>query len=159
MNTSYFSIEKSIDGTHFAPIGLPVKAAGNSLTKRTYTYYDRNIRETMVFYRIRLYDIDTSSRLSNTIVLRLQKNEKINVFPNPVGPVVNIEFRNIGRYDIHLLGYNGQLVKKLNNIRINTGDRYVILKRGNLPEGTYVLRIYNQHSGQIHHFKLILLKE
>lgn len=156
--THYFIIERSINGIDFIPIGNQIKAAGNSSTILSYVAYDRDLKyATNLYYRVRMVNFDSTSRLSNTILLRKKMNSGIRVYPNPVRDIIKIEFDLMGLYEISLYGFNGQLIKQIDTIQISSGSKAFTIERNTIHEGSYILRILNKNSGEIHHIKLILL--
>ncbi|MFN5761583.1 MAG: T9SS type A sorting domain-containing protein, partial [Sphingobacteriales bacterium] len=81
----------------------------------------------------------------------------IRVYPNPVRDIIKIEFDLMGLYEISLYGFNGQLIKQIDSIQISSGSKVFTIERNTIHEGSYILRILNKNSGEIHHIKLILL--
>jgi hypothetical protein len=159
INTSHFMIERSFDGSNFRTIGRSHAAAGNSINKKEYGDYDRNLPNgSVVYYRVRLFDRDGKSKLSNTVMLRLDSKRGLRVFPNPVFDYVTVEFGEAGTYDVDLLGVNGQQILKLKDIRITASNRSYVIQRGALMGGSYMLRITDKKTGEINNFKLIVLQ-
>ena len=57
VNSSYYEIQRSINGNDWTAIGT-VNAALNSNSTKTYSFTDKNISAKIVYYRIRQVDID-----------------------------------------------------------------------------------------------------
>jgi len=57
VNSSYYQIERSFNGSEWTAIGT-VNAAQNSNSTKTYSFIDKNISAKIVYYRIRQFDID-----------------------------------------------------------------------------------------------------
>jgi len=86
-NSDHFVIERSLDGVSYTDIGT-VKSTGNTSVNNVYTYSDINAvtqQGAIIYYRLRMVDIDGSSKYSNVVTISLsEKVEKIAVVPNPV---------------------------------------------------------------------------
>ena len=158
INTNYFVVERSFDGTNFSPIpvGSRVNAAGNSQAQRNYYGDDLNVTNEIVFYRVKLYDLDGSVRLSNVVAIRYNESKKLRVYPNPVVDYVVIDFGDNGKYQLEMFGLNGQLVYLRKDLEINNGMRSITIPRGNLAPGNYNLRVYNQTTGKVEWVRIII---
>jgi hypothetical protein len=86
INSSYFSIERSIDNSHFAPIGR-VEAAGNSSITHNYTFTDHSPScfDKPLYYRLSMIDKDGSKSYSKitTIIIPTHGTYVNNIYPNP----------------------------------------------------------------------------
>jgi hypothetical protein len=75
-NTKNFIIERSTDGKNFSAVGNTT-ASGNTIGKTNYHFID-NISDIssnpLIYYRVKLYDIDNSYRYSNVITARPTSN-------------------------------------------------------------------------------------
>ena len=134
LNSAFFSIEKSTDGTKFLPIGQ-VKAAGHSNQKLHYTYDDSSIsKDKIVYYRLKQVDNDGQYKYSKTVaVAQKDKNIKLSVYPNPAKDVLIIE----GLDDIKtvkIYNFQGVLVQKTTQKSISLNSQ---------PTGIYILEVEN----------------
>jgi hypothetical protein len=69
-NSHYFSVERSIDGKNFSPIGS-VAAAGNSTSARQYGFTDKDLSTAaVIYYRLQLFDKDGRSTYSQVLPVR-----------------------------------------------------------------------------------------
>lgn len=95
--SEYFDVERSFDGSNFESVGK-VKAAGNSFTKKDYSYVDR-LRNSVankkdVYYRLRLVDANGRAEVTKVLVLRMFKTntlKMVSVTPNPVVNDINVQ--------------------------------------------------------------------
>ncbi len=88
INTSFFSIEKSVDGFNFVEIGK-VFAANNNTTENSYRYKDANLFAGKHFYRLKMVDKDDRFEYSN--VLSFSNNTKdLLVYPTLCHTNINI---------------------------------------------------------------------
>ncbi len=81
VNSDYFMVERATDGKTFSAIGK-MNAAGLSETTLNYAMKDENPANGVNYYRLRQFDIDGTSHLSNTVEVSLKK-VGIELFPNP----------------------------------------------------------------------------
>ncbi len=144
-NVSYYSIQKSIDGSHFADIGK-VTATGVSSSQKTYTYADNAASNShYVYYTIKTVDNDGRTQLSPIALL---KNDKvkggiiISMSPNPVSSpghlMLQFNADKDGSMLVQLFDSNGKIVKQTNMMAtagINNGHFHL----GELPSGTYTV--------------------
>ncbi|MBX7107200.1 MAG: T9SS type A sorting domain-containing protein [Chitinophagales bacterium] len=88
-NTSYFAIERSLDGVHFEEIARK-DAAGVSVVPLNYLTTDYKVQELgvhKIYYRLRMVDLDASFSYSSVRWIELQdaaSESVMTVFPNPV---------------------------------------------------------------------------
>jgi len=88
LNTKAFTVQRSFEGQVFEDIGT-VTAAGNSSTKHSYSYTDADIVKSgkdMVYYRLRITNLDGKSDYSKVVTLKLNGDGRWNVtmLSNPV---------------------------------------------------------------------------
>ncbi len=143
-NTSYFSIERSIDGAHFTPIAK-VTASGNSSIGQRYRYKDASAASLPVakslYYRLVIVDKDGSASTSSVAsVLLLAKKAAMLIMPNPVKEKLLVRLTDIsGEARITITDMKGKKWYESNN-KLN-GSKDVSVAVSGLPTGTYVLRV------------------
>lgn len=99
MNTSYFNVERSIDGNNFNNIGT-VNATGDRDINTSYSFTDVNaVSQTasIVYYRLKIFDNDGKSSYSKIITITFNKNIDVLLFPNPVKQILNIRLSGTDR--------------------------------------------------------------
>ncbi len=85
VNVSHFDIERSTNGINFTKIGQKT-AVGNSQVEQTYYYPDKNLPAgaTVLYYRLKMIDVDNSYKYSPVEVVRLAAgNGDWKLYPNP----------------------------------------------------------------------------
>lgn len=88
-NASHFVVERSVDGTNYADVAM-VFAMGNSSTRNVYSYPDNigNLSATVIYYRLRMVDVDGKTDYSAVRTVRVSKSteNQVNIltYPNPV---------------------------------------------------------------------------
>jgi len=150
VNSDFFSIERSINGTdEFVEIGTE-RASGNTNSRTDYFYNDTELNESGIYYyRLRLVDLDGASRYSNVVSVKViedkLKNQKVtlDVYPNPVLNQINIDL--VTEYDSKIDGgiYDaiGQLIEKVDNDNVTAGKTSMTMDVSELPAGTYLFRM------------------
>lgn len=161
VNSSHFIVERSLDrGMSFGQIGV-VDAAGNSIVKKEYQFPDYNvtgISEDVVFYRLKMMDIDGTFKYSNTVQLRLNGEEipvYTTAYPNPVTDLLRIDcqFYNVKWADIQISNSLGQVVFS-NALRgVEDGPYSLMVDTHSWASGIYHVNIYSDKPGVT--FKII----
>src|SRR5262249_51171903 len=85
-NTKNFVVERSLDNSNWTVTGYPVPAAGTSVTKTEYQMPDdiSNLAmKKIIYYRVKLIDIDGRVTYSNVVVVRLSQKTEVTAWPNP----------------------------------------------------------------------------
>ncbi len=77
INSSYFSIERSVDGRNFSSIGK-VNASGTSSAEVKYNFIDAYPADGKNFYRLVMTDLDGSFEYSRVVSVTNKMNQSIN---------------------------------------------------------------------------------
>jgi hypothetical protein len=146
-NTDRFVIQKSNDGINFNDIGA-VAARGNTTSTSNYQFVDAQPFTPITYYRIKQVDKDRQFALSSIVSIRFNKENIVQVLPNPVGAdrKIRIITGSNETMQFQLLNQIGSLVFQT---KIN-GTQQIQL--GNFPQGTYNYRIVSEretHTGQL----------
>jgi archaellum component FlaF (FlaF/FlaG flagellin family) len=144
-----YDVERSADGKKFSKLGS-VTATGNS----DYSYIDREPFSGYSYYRLRVHEANNSS-LTNIVKVRLNKEDVVNVYPNPVTDKVQINFYSETEktVSIKLLDVAGKLVTE-KTIQCMAGGNSLVWDLSALAQATYYLQIEGQQSNQIKLIKL-----
>jgi|GEM_PF-5473687 hypothetical protein len=89
VNTAYFDVEASTNGTLYQAIGR-VQAAGNSSEKQQYSFRHQQPAAGRYYYRLKMADKDGTIRYSGTRILHFGGQETVVLQPNPARNQVNI---------------------------------------------------------------------
>lgn len=143
----HFEIERSIDGLNFIKMG---EVAGNGTTQLTknYIYPDAlvNISSKILYYRLRIVDIDGKISFSQVAALRLDGSiisTGLNVYPNPFISNIKLQVKSSKEEEslIRITGMNGQKIIQ-RNVTLYPGDNIVIIKDlEKLAPGIYVVEL------------------
>ena len=117
-NSDYFIIEKSINGIEFNEI-QKINAAINSTHQLNYLEYDDSNFGEIVYYRLKMFDVDGKLKISKIISSNCSKNE-ISIFPNPTKNKVNIIY--------------------------NSNSEFVEIVISNLEGGVFLHELFNEKS-------------
>lgn len=123
-NVSHFQVERSEDGLHFNNM-LRVEAG-----KYMYSVLDNAFKTGVTWYRLKIYDRDGKSNISNAIRISAADaaDGEVSVYPNPA---VN---------KIYLIGnstYSNVVILNSSGKRINARIVSNFIDIGNLPSGLY----------------------
>jgi hypothetical protein len=146
LNTDHFEIERSADNRDFQRVGNPLPAAGNTPNEKLYNYPDyinaANFHD-VVYYRIKLVDIDGKVTYSNTITIRLTAIQETTAWPNPFTETISISINSNQdqQYTFRFLDYTGREIMQRKEF-VTKGYNQVNLSGLNrLPKGIYLLCI------------------
>ena len=161
VNSSSFGVEKkTLNSITWQNISS-IKALGNSLSSKQYSYTDKNVNTGKYSYRLRMIDFDGSSKYSNIINVVLTPPtdfELSNAYPNPWNPTTTIRYQvpiNI-LVTIKVFDALGKEVSTLVNEVKPAGSYEVTLDGHNLSSGIYY---YQMQAGNfIETKKITLLK-
>jgi RHS repeat-associated protein len=149
INTSYYSVERSLNGTQFSAIGT-VQARGNRNSFSQYSFTDRNIvalDAPVIYYRIREVDVDGRYFYSRVIALRIEGSQNeplITAFPNPFNQYITLQVTPAAPTDkinrVQLYSTSGALLyqKEIGRVGIYSG---VLNDLPQLASGMYLLKI------------------
>jgi hypothetical protein len=88
-NTSYFMVQRSVDGTGWNDIGK-VAARGESAVNQSYSLIDANPNTGLNYYRLLMADIDGHSTYSPICQLSFDKRKDLAMMPNPARSLVRV---------------------------------------------------------------------
>jgi ELWxxDGT repeat protein len=153
-NTKNFSVQRSYDAIHFQSIGT-VNAAGNSVTKKDYSYTDASALNgsSMIYYRLMMNDKDGKSAYSK--IASVQINAPGNVFtlyPNPVKDKLNFVTGNaMSDVQVKITDQSGKvvLIQKITSVQQGSQNTIDV---SNLAKGIYHLQLITTTGKQTSQF-------
>ena len=135
VNTRNFVVEKSLDAIKFQTFGT-VQAKGNG--KGFYSFEETMAGTSgVVYYRLKMFDIDNRFTYSNTIQINRQAEGEINIYPSPVKDKITLRISNpafIGTI-AKITDLNGKTIKDI--LLKNSTE---IVDMSSLPAGIYLLK-------------------
>ncbi|MEO8772421.1 MAG: T9SS type A sorting domain-containing protein [Ferruginibacter sp.] len=146
LNSDYFIVERSIDGVHFEARG---KVAGNGTTSFTHAYQYTDVLNTtsaIVYYRLKIVDIDGKYGFSKIVAIKLSGSLNVNdfsVYPNPFISDIRVSVTSASdeMATFRIISFDGKemLTRK---VSLQTGDNIVVLTNfGNIAKGNYILEV------------------
>jgi hypothetical protein len=143
-DASHFEIEKSIDGfTAAKKMTGKVVAAGNSASKKQYTFTEKINNSPVNYYRIKMVDKNGSFVYSNVVSVKGSKNIFVQVGQNPFTDRINLTVQATAKDNAivsitdlsgrKVVSTSARLVQGLNKVNINDLN--------NLPKGIYILEV------------------
>lgn len=111
INNEFFYIERSLDGVEFDDIEI-INGAGNSQEELTYTTYDFDAPEGIVYYRIRQIDFDGKNEVFKTKSVFISTQNKVEWKHTKVldGNQIRVYGELQAEYSLKLFNINGSLV-------------------------------------------------
>ncbi|MBK8611188.1 MAG: T9SS type A sorting domain-containing protein [Chitinophagaceae bacterium] len=140
-NSAHFEVERSYDGVVYINVGQ-VQAAGNSSIQRNYQFIDIAAPSKMLFYRLKLVDIDARYKLSDIRVVPKLENTDMEflMYPNPASIGLNVVLNDVAAENMQLdiMNQTGQLVKTMQVLK---GTQFIKLDISELPKALYMLKL------------------
>jgi endonuclease I len=138
-NFKKYEIERSADGTVFYKIG---EVAGRNLAN--YSFTDNNLpNANMVFYRLKMIDIDGQYKNSKIVSVRLANNfSNAVVYPNPTKGLLVVKLQQplTESAQLKISDIMGRIVMQQ---QITSGQRNIDLTVSHLQPGRYFIKISN----------------
>jgi hypothetical protein len=136
LNSKTYVVERSADGVNFKSIGSV--ASLNTAAQHTYTLTDASPLEGVSYYRLRMIDIDGSSRLSsNVVTIKIGKLTGIQILPNPVQNNIMLHhLQTAAEATIKVLSADGKVVMTYRAVANSTQTS---IPANTLSQGVYVV--------------------
>ena len=153
IGNDYFTVERSINGFDFEPLD-EIQGAGYSIELQNYSFIDTQPYVGLAYYRIRQTDYDGQSDVSSVVAIvfdpfKLEGENQITVYPNPVHDELNIYFNSVQKTEnahILIMDLSGRIC--LNDYF--SVDRYRLIKldidRLTIARGFYILKIHSEEN-------------
>jgi Leucine-rich repeat (LRR) protein len=140
-NSSYFSVERSKDGSNFNAIGQ-VNALGNSSAGKTYSFEDTKLMSGINYYRLRMVDKDgqyTYSQIRN--ITNNTAGFAASIYPDPVQSSLNLNFTNdeAMSVQVEIINNEGKVITT-QQIEVAAGASTQTINTASLSSGAYYVR-------------------
>jgi trimeric autotransporter adhesin len=145
VNTSHFSVERSVDGRSFSSIGT-VAASINSSSAKNYSFNDKDAAAQgvpVIYYRLKMVDANGMFKYSNIVKIQLPASKgTITVSPNPASDIINaaIASPTATASSVRIIDNTGRTVM-VRNERLKKGSNIISLNIKTLAAGSYHLQI------------------
>ena len=142
VNTAYYIVERSVDGTGFAPVGKvyasTVVTAG---PEKIYGFIDPSPINGSNYYRLSMVDIDGKFSYSPLIKILFEEKKTISIFPSvtshtPVYLAVSAELKN---GSVEMFEMTGKKILQIKLPSLVTAGQTITLTLPAAPAGNYVL--------------------
>lgn len=145
-----FYVEHSLDGTRFSNIGFVKSKAvnGNSNNIIDYSLANSIINKGNNYYRLKQVDKNGTAYFSSVFLVRNQDASfNVQLFPNPVRNILNIEFKEPleNTTILNIVSKEGKiLISKKMNTQVQ--NSVVQLNVADFPSGIYTVQIINEQN-------------
>jgi len=146
VNSSYFEVQRSGDGMNFLSI-YSVKAVNNN--GAVYSYADKNIGSSNLFYRLKMVDKGSTYTFSKVISIDVNGHKYLSIYPNPVKNLLTLHLENdrVENATVQILDISGKMVKQ-QFIQLNAGANIIPIDVAALPKGSYLMIIKGNNQQQ-----------
>ena len=134
INTKNFIVERAYIGTNFFEI-TNVLAKGNAANN--YSFIDNSAQSGVIYYRLKMVDVDGRFTYSNTIKLDVEKGTLVQIFPNPVKDMLTVSVNSnlVNKYAV-LMNMQGTRLQI-----VNINSQTFTLDLSNYSSGVYLLKV------------------
>jgi hypothetical protein len=155
INSSYFTLERSVDGMNFSQLAK-VDAAGNSVTEKKYRYVDGDLPGSpYVYYRLSQTDKDGKKQIFGIRKVFIGNNGfELRVFPTLTTSTLNIEVQGVSSdpMNIRIVDLSGKILMKQ---VIAPRQNRMTMDVSRLAKGMYILQADNS----VHRFTTKFIKQ
>lgn len=133
VNTKSFELQSSKDARNFQKVAtIEAVSTGNN----SYDYTDATVYKGILYYRLKMIDIDGTFAYSRIVSLSRDGKGNINLYPNPVSDHLTLSLDNsLINSEAKLYDTSGQL---LQTIKIASSEELINVKT--LPTGVYIIK-------------------
>ncbi len=145
INNSYFTLERSSNGTTYSEIGS-VRGAGNSTFSLNYSYTDFSPLSGVSYYRLKQTDFDGKNETFKPIAINFKKSNQnsidVEVLKNPFSDNIKLSITTQlkGESEIVIYNLSGNVVYNSNQF-LSENNEINIDGLSELTSGIYFLRI------------------
>lgn len=139
-NSDHFSVERSMDMVHWAPIAR-VPAAGESQHTLTYEAMDDEGLSNITYYRLVQVDRDGITTYSAAISLLPKSSREVHIWPNPAKDLMHIALPDADLKAVTILDTQGRVV----HARNPASGTSIALDMSAYVPGTYLVIVESDH--------------
>jgi hypothetical protein len=157
LNNKGFEVERSFNGNEFEVVGF-VKGVGNSASVQTYSFVDANVLSLNsngdVYYRLKQIDRDGNFEFSKVVMLTVNENDDIKLYPNPFNNEAGIFVSSLQdtKVTIEVKDLMGRTIFTADK-NVTKGNQYIMIDNlVNLSSGMYLVQV--NMNGELKSFKV-----
>jgi hypothetical protein len=143
INADYFTLESSLDGSAWQQINQQ-QANGTTFIQNTYTYNDSTRNASLVYYRLRQYDLDGNLSLEKIIASNciFSNDFSFELYPNPNNGQFNVAIHSNVQKDAQIGVYtaDGKLVDN-KSVALTSGSNLFPISLNEVPTGIYFVHL------------------
>lgn len=143
LNNDRFEIERSSDGRTWKAIAT-IKGSGTTTQVHAYQAYDNLPLKGNNYYRIKQYDLNGKSFISDVRSLKMFiDNSLLTVYPNPAKAVINFILQDYTRNNVvaTLSNNSGRLIHQENIKEVQANVKYTLNMKQQPAPGIYILQL------------------
>jgi hypothetical protein len=158
-NTQRFEIERGVNRQEFEKVATH-KASGQTFGLTNYSVVDdlsTVSSNAVVYYRIKLIDIDGKFTYSNVIsAVRGSSNDALMIYPNPFENALNIDYvaESDDVLELTLTDLSGRVVSRMQKTITKGANKITWNNLGSLSSGQYYIRVSSLENGNSYLRKL-----
>ena len=148
IDSKAFVVERA-EGTEFRSVGN-FYSNGNSSTKKSYSFNDKNENAGNTYYRLKNVDLNGKFTYSEIRTVKgIGFVNDVTVFPNPARSNSKISVVGVtANSSIQLLDFSGKVLKNMNSNTVN------LIDLSGVKNGTYLIRIIDKLTNEVVNKKL-----
>lgn len=151
VNNEKFIIEAAREGEEFVGIG-EIQGAGTTTEKHNYHFTHYTPGEGVNYYRLKQIDFDGTYDYSKVVAIEMKAPNSVVVFPNPAQDKLYVQYKHSDKNAMPPSLYDA-LGRKVDVQFFGNGGQYEVNLSGNLPRGTYWLRV--EEAGEVRSIPVI----
>ena len=145
INNEYFTVEKSLDGHNFYPIGTK-PGAGNSTIKLSYSFIDPKPAPGISYYRLKQTDYDGHTSESGIVPVNYKKqNGGYSIFPNPINDKAYLISNTSENIEAIIRNIEGKLIR---SVSMENASTFHTIDLGGLSQGIYFIEVKSARETQ-----------
>lgn len=146
INNRGWEIEKVFASSNNPFVWQKIGFVKSVASGKNYFFEDKDIIVGNAYqYRLKQIDEDGKVKYSNVITIKIQntKNADLEVYPNPIKEYANLNFTIANKGNVEALLYNqqGQLIKKIINENLVSGNYTRSFSLNQFAKGSYIIQL------------------
>ena len=138
INNSHFDVERSFNGTDWQKLSV-IDGAGTSTNVNNYSYNDKNVSGSVVYYRLRQVDIDGGFVYSSIKSIRMSEAvSAVRIYGANKNVVIDLNTSIKNSLVITIINTGGQVISKQT---VRNPSYRINVNMPNASNGTYIVHV------------------